>query len=149
MANQEFTTGGLGRRQFLKLAGYGTLGVMAGGTWPFIDLSAASQLEAADRKSKFLPDLDLSLIARPAQVPIFPGEPTQVWQYQAIVHKGSRDRVIKPPRSYLGPIIKAHRGEKVRIRFRNDTLGEIDRPLAWSTRSRDYGRPSSLCGFPG
>ena len=121
MANQEFTTGGLGRRQFLKLAGYGTLGAMAGGTWPFIDLSAASQLEAADRKSQFLPDLDLSLIARPAQVPIFPGEPTQVWQYQAIVHKGSQDRVVSLPRSYLGPIIKAHRGEKVRIRFRNDT----------------------------
>ena len=122
MANQEFTAGGLGRRQFLKLAGYGTLGVLAGGAWPFIDLSAASQLEAADRKSKFLPDLDLSLIARPAQVPIFPGEPTKVWQYQAIVHKGNQDRVIQLPRSYLGPIIKAHRGEKVRIRFRNDTV---------------------------
>ena len=121
MAYHEFTGRSLGRRQFLKLAGYGTLGALAAGSRPFIDFSAASQLAAVDRKSKFLPDLDLSLIARPARVPILPGEPTQVWQYQAIVHKGSRDRVIKLPRSYLGPIIKAHRGEKVRIRFRNDT----------------------------
>jgi len=93
MANKEFTTGGLGRRQFLKLAGNGAFGVFAGGTRPFVDFSAASQLAAADRKSRFLPDLDLSLIARPAQVSIFPGEPSQVWQYQAIVHKGSRDLV--------------------------------------------------------
>ena len=121
MANTEFTTGGLGRRQFLKLAGYGAFGVLAGGTWPFINPTTASQLAAADRKPKSLPDLDLSLITRPSQVPIFPGEPTQVWQYQAIVHKGSQDRVVPLPRSYLGPIIKAHRGEKVRIRFRNDT----------------------------
>ena len=76
MANKEFTTGGLGRRQFLKLAGYGAFGFLAGGTWPFIDPTTASKLTAADRKTKSLPDLDLSLIARPAQVPIFPGEPT-------------------------------------------------------------------------
>jgi FtsP/CotA-like multicopper oxidase with cupredoxin domain len=122
MANKEFTTGGLGRRQFLKLAGYGTFGVLAGGIWPFIDPTTASQLTTADQKPRSLPDLDLSLIARPARVPIFPGEPTQVWQYQAIVHRGSQDRVVQLPRSYLGPIIKAHRGEKVRIRFRNDTV---------------------------
>jgi len=119
MANKEYTTGGLGRRQFIKLAGYGAFGVLAGGTWPSIDFTTASQLTAADRKPRSLPDLDLSLIARPAQVPIFPGEPTQVWQYQAIVHRGSQDRVIKLPRSYLGPIIKAWQGEKIRIRFTN------------------------------
>lgn len=88
MANQKFAIDGLDRRHFLKLAGYGTLGVLAGGNWPFIDLSAASQREAADRKSRFLPDLDLSLIARPNQVHIFPGDPTRVWQYQAIVSIG-------------------------------------------------------------
>ena len=121
MADHELTTGGSGRRQFLKLAGYGTLGVLAGGTWPFIDLSAASQHAMADQNTASPPDLDLSLIARPAQVPIFPGEPTQVWRYQVIIHRGSQDRVIQLPGSYLGPIIKAHRGEKVRIRFRNDT----------------------------
>jgi FtsP/CotA-like multicopper oxidase with cupredoxin domain len=121
LANEKNTNSGLGRRQFLKLAGYGTLGVLAGGSGPFIDFSAASQLGAAGQKPGFIPDLDISLIARPAEIPIFPGELTQVWQYQAIVHEGSRDRVIHFPHSYLGPIIKAHRGEKVRIRFRNDT----------------------------
>ncbi len=120
MASQSFTAGGFGRRQFLKLAGYGTLGILAGELLPFFDLSTASQLGAADQAPEFLPDLDISLTARPAEVPIFPGEPTRVWQYQAIVHKGGRDQVIQLPRSYLGPVIKANRGDKVRIRFRND-----------------------------
>jgi hypothetical protein len=79
VANKELMTGGLGRRQFLKLAGSGALGVLAGGSWPHNDPTTASQLTAADRKPRSLPDLDLSLIARPARVPILPGEPTRVW----------------------------------------------------------------------
>ncbi len=121
MANQKFTTGKFNRRQVLRMAGYGTLGLLASESWPIFDLSAASQNGVADKKTKFLPDLDISLVARPAEVPIFPGEPTQVWQYHATVHTGGNDRVIELPRSYLGPIIKAHRGEKVRIRFHNAT----------------------------
>jgi len=92
--------------------------------WPFFDLSAASQNEGATQDTEFLPDLDISLIARPTEIPIFPGDPTQVWQYHAIVHQGDKNRVMKLPRSYLGPIIRAHQGEKVRIRFTNATPEE-------------------------
>ena len=108
------------RRQILKLAGYGAMGVLAGNLWPGVDLSAASQKKSSNNDSAFVPDLDISLTARPAQVSIFPGEPTQVWQYHAAVHTGNQDRVMRIPQSYLGPIIKAHQGEKVRIRFIND-----------------------------
>ncbi|MCF8130222.1 MAG: hypothetical protein K9N10_17055 [Deltaproteobacteria bacterium] len=41
-----------------------------------------------------MPDLDISLTARPAQVSIIPGEPTQVWQYHAAVHTGNKDRTF-------------------------------------------------------
>jgi FtsP/CotA-like multicopper oxidase with cupredoxin domain len=119
--NQTKSASTFNRRQVLKLAGYGTLGFMAGKFWPFFDLSMASQNGAQTQKTEFLPDLDISLIARPKEIAIFPGDPTQVWQYQAMVHTGNKNRVIELPRSYLGPIIKAHQGEKVRIRFTNAT----------------------------
>ena len=35
------------------------------------------------------------------------------------MHEGDKNRVIEVPRSYLGPIIKVYRGEKIRIRFKN------------------------------
>ena len=108
MTNQESTTNRFYRRQILKWAGYGTLGFMAGQFRPFLDLAAASQHGAADKKPGFVPDLDISLIARPGEVPIFPGEPTQVWQYHAMVHTGDKNRLTELPGSYLGPTIKAH-----------------------------------------
>ncbi len=111
--------GGNNRRQFLKLAGYGALGVMTGGLWPLLDHSAAGQNPPAMPETEFLPDLDISLMARPGEVDIFPGNPTQVWRYHAMIHKGDKNRVIELPRSYLGPIIKVRQGERIRIRFTN------------------------------
>lgn len=106
---------GHSRRQFLKLTGYGTLGLMAGGLWPGIDHLAAGQTP----DTEFVPDLDISLSALPGESPVFPGNPTRVWRYHAEVHKGDRARIVEMPRSYLGPIIKVNQGEKIRIRFRN------------------------------
>lgn len=107
------------RRQFLKLAGYGTLGLITGGFWPLSDYSAAAQSPKTLAGTEFLPDLDISLTARPSEVAIFPGDPTQIWQYQAVVHRGNKNRVVEIPRSYLGPTIRVRQGEKIRIRFKN------------------------------
>jgi FtsP/CotA-like multicopper oxidase with cupredoxin domain len=107
------------RRQFLKLAGFGTLGMLTGGAWPLLKDSLASQNQETNPGTEFNPDLDISLTARPGEATIFPGDPTRVWQYHAIVHEGDKNRVIELPRSYLGPIIKVHQGEKIRIRFYN------------------------------
>jgi FtsP/CotA-like multicopper oxidase with cupredoxin domain len=103
------------RRHFLKLTGYGTLGLLAGGLWPGLDRLAAEQTP----DTSFEPDLDISLSARPGEIAIFPGNPTGVWRYHVTVHKGDRARVVEMPGSYLGPIIKVNRGEKIRIRFKN------------------------------
>ena len=111
--------GGDDRRQFLKLAGYGTLGLITGGFWPLSNHSAAGQNPKTHADTEFLPDLDISLTARPGEVAIFQGDPTRIWQYQAIVHKGDKNRVVEIPHSYLGPIIKVRQGEKIRIRFYN------------------------------
>ena len=104
------------RRRFLKLAGCGTLGIMAGGFWPTLNPFAAEKKTG----NEFIPDLDISLTARQDDVAILPGGPTQIWQYQAVVHRGDKNRVVEIPRSYLGPTIKVHQGEKIRIRFKNE-----------------------------
>ena len=101
------------------MAGYGTLGLMTGGLWPLLNHPAEAQSFNIAADTEFIPDLDITLTARPGEVAIFPGDPTQIWQYQAIVHTGDINRVVEIPRSYLGPIIKVHQGEKIRIRFNN------------------------------
>jgi len=111
--------GGNNRRQFLKLAGYGTLGLISAGLGPIFNHLEASQNPKAIQETEFSPDLDISLAARPGEVSIFPGVPTQVWRYHVRVNAGDDNRVMDIPRSYLGPIIKVYRGEKIRIRFKN------------------------------
>lgn len=110
---------GNGRRQFLQMAGYGALGLMAGGFRPLLGQAVAGQHGDAISKTEFAPDLDISLVSIPGELAMFPGAATQVWQYHAKVNKGNKNRVIELPRSYLGPIIKAQQGEKIRIRFTN------------------------------
>ena len=62
------------RRQFLKLAGYGTMGVMAGGFWTGKRLFAAG----GDLQEAFIPDLDIALSAEPGEMALFPGRPTSI-----------------------------------------------------------------------
>jgi hypothetical protein len=62
----------INRRQFLYLAGAGAANLLNVNGWPFAKAGLASS-----------PDLELSLTAAPAQVPIFPGEPTMVWRYNS------------------------------------------------------------------
>ena len=70
--------GGNNRRQFLKLAGFGTLGLASGGLWPLLNFSTAGQIQETIPATEFRPDLDISLTARPGEVSIFPGTPTKL-----------------------------------------------------------------------
>ena len=111
------------RRAFLKLAGYGALGLMAGSYLPIFSPSAHGLTKEASlntAETGFMPDLDLTLVPQADEVAMFPGAPTQVWRYRATVNRGDLKRVVEIPESYLGPIIKVHQGEKIRIRFKNN-----------------------------
>lgn len=67
----------INRRQFLKTAGAGALGIMAG-TGLFLDrvLAAGYPLTAAG--TGFVPDLDIELTAMLGGIPIFTGSTTHV-----------------------------------------------------------------------
>lgn len=68
----------------------------------------------------FRPDLDIALRATFSEVPIRPGDPTQVYKYKGRIRRGASDALQNIEGSYLGPIIRARKGQKVRIRFKNN-----------------------------
>jgi len=65
------------------------------------------------------PDVELKLVAAPAEVTLRPGAPTRVWRYTAEVVRGPASTVQSIPGSYLGPTLRFRRGQKVRVRFEN------------------------------
>jgi FtsP/CotA-like multicopper oxidase with cupredoxin domain len=67
----------------------------------------------------FVPDLELRLRATPAEVAILPGKATQVWRYEAELLKGDPSSLQAILGSYLGPTIRARRGQQVRVHFEN------------------------------
>ncbi|MGD9058349.1 MAG: multicopper oxidase domain-containing protein [Desulfobacterales bacterium] len=105
----------INRRQFLYLAGAGAASVLNLHGLPF-----AKTTLAASKTSDFSPDVELSLRAKPAEVNIFPGRPTTVWQYSGQVIKGDPSNLMHLDQSFLGPIIRVRQRQKVRIHFKND-----------------------------
>jgi len=69
------------------------------------------------------PDVELELIAAPATVSLLPGAPTNVWRFTGRILRGARTTAQTIDESYLGPVIRVRRGQRVRIHFRNQ-LGE-------------------------
>jgi len=108
----------INRRQFLHLAGGGAVGFVTGGFGSLLNLQTAAARTKPD--PKFVPDLDIALKATPGEMQILPGNPTNVWHYQGQLLKGDRTNLIHLEGSYLGPIIRVHRGQKIRIRFTNN-----------------------------
>ena len=106
------TSTNIGRRYFLGFLG----GTALIGAVPGIALAG----EKDSKASEFKPDLEMELRAAPDKVSIWSGTPTNVWRYQAKVLKGDKRAVTSLPESYLGPIIRVHKGTKVRINFIND-----------------------------
>ncbi len=65
-------------------------------------------------------DVEIALRAVENEVSIFPNVPTRVWQFKADVISGPGDAVQPLPDTYLGPILRLRKGQRVRIRFSND-----------------------------
>jgi len=108
----------ISRRQFLHIAGAVGTGLVSGGLGSLLKVQPAAAQSKPNEK--FVADLDIALKATPGQVPIFPGNTTGVWHFQAQVLEGEASSLVHLERSYLGPIIRVRRGQKIRIRFTND-----------------------------
>ena len=104
------------RRRFLKYAGAGALGLSG---LPGM-LRAMTKPSPNRASSNFQPDVEMELVARQVSFPILPGTLTNVQKYYGKVLKGPTGCVLDLPGSYLGPVLRFTKGQKVRIHFRNE-----------------------------
>ncbi len=104
------------RRKFLQSALVGTAVLSSTGGGILFSSCRQQPLEA---KTEFIPDVDLVLTAAPDEVVLLPGRPTPVWRFTGQLTKGPADTLQTIPGSYLGPVIRLRRGQKVRVRFAN------------------------------
>ena len=65
------------------------------------------------------PSLEVDLTAERATVPILSGAETPVWRYQASVQEGSGGSIQTLKGSYLGPIFRVKKGQRVHIQLKN------------------------------
>lgn len=108
------------RRDFVKLMGLG-MGMMVvsacgGGGGGFLTSNSVGNTGSIPSNV----EADLELIAMQDNIQILPGNKTSVFRYQAIPHQGNGILVQELSGSYLGPILRVRRGQRVRILFRNN-----------------------------
>ena len=109
----------INRRRFLHITSAGAVGLLTG-SFPSLMNNIPPVGAEVDKDEEFEPDLDISLRATTSETQIFPGNNTWVWSFQGQVLKGDPSRLMTLEGSYLGPIIRVNKGEKIRIRFTND-----------------------------
>ena len=104
------------RRRFMSLTGWGLLAAAATPSW----LRAMEASGANRANPNFKPDVVIDLFAQVDNVAILPGQSTRVFRYTAKQVSGPKESVVvEIPGSYLGPIIRLQKGQKVRINFHN------------------------------
>jgi len=64
--------------------------------------------------------VDIILRAATERVNILPGSPTPVWAYGGEVVSGPGDTLSTFEESYLGPVIRVKKGQRIRVRFINE-----------------------------
>ncbi|MDO9104303.1 MAG: multicopper oxidase domain-containing protein [Methylovulum sp.] len=109
------------RRRFLTQSSLGLLAVsgMPGLLNAMEGMQAMPKIAPRKASPDFKPDVDIELLCKSAAVPILVGKETQVMQYSAKLLQGPKGTVAEIPGSYLGPIIRLQKGQKVRIHLQN------------------------------
>ncbi|MCO5099351.1 MAG: multicopper oxidase domain-containing protein [Burkholderiaceae bacterium] len=99
----------------------GTAGAAAAATfgWPLSGARAERNEQAgAD------PDVHIELRAVQERVALRPGAPTRVWRYRGSVLRGDAGTLEASSDTYLGPILRVRRGQRVRL----DLVNELPEP---------------------
>jgi FtsP/CotA-like multicopper oxidase with cupredoxin domain len=80
--------------------------------------------DSSTGSSDFEPDLEVALVAAPGRVAILPGQFTNVWQFHGEVLKGDPGSLQTHENTYLGPVFRVRKGQKIRVHFRNEIAEE-------------------------
>jgi len=105
----------------LRLSGAAV--ALAGTAWLTGCTSRAGQVQPAPDDTR-PPDVELALRATSGEVALLPGTPTRVQRFQGEVLSGDASTLQPLSDSYLGPIIRVQRGQRVRVHFTNDIDAE-------------------------
>ena len=112
----------LSRRRFFTQTGAGLLVGAAVPSWLQAMEGMSEMPKRAPNKASpnFHPDVEVDLLCKPSTLSILPGQPTQVLQYFATLVKGPNHTLTEIPGSYLGPILRFEKGQKIRINLRSE-----------------------------
>ncbi|WP_442756257.1 multicopper oxidase family protein [Methylocystis sp. JAN1] len=81
---------------------------------------ALGQTKPHAASESFNPDVDVELVCKRDSVAILDGARTSVWRYAGNLLNGPANTLTNLPGSYLGPLMRFARGQKIRIRLRNE-----------------------------
>jgi FtsP/CotA-like multicopper oxidase with cupredoxin domain len=109
------------RRHFLKQTSIGLLAFtnLPGWLSAAVDMHGMPVMPPRRASPHFKPDVELELFCQNTEVPVLVGKKTCVQQYTAKLLNGPGQTVTEIPSSYLGPVIRLQKGQKVRIHLHN------------------------------
>jgi blue copper oxidase len=117
----------LTRRTFLRAAGAGATLLSGGalflqGCAQLAQVGQPSAASAPDpvQPATVVPTVKIALTVRKGTTQILPGAPTETWSYHGEVIQGDAAAVQNIPDSYLGPIVRVRRGQRVRVQMNNE-----------------------------
>jgi FtsP/CotA-like multicopper oxidase with cupredoxin domain len=112
------------KRVFLNRRGFLSSAALAAASLAVPDLGrgemSMKKIPPNQASDNFHADVDLELVAKPGSAPILPGGETNVWRYSAKLLTGPDDTLAPISNSYLGPVLRFAKGQKIRIRLRNE-----------------------------
>jgi FtsP/CotA-like multicopper oxidase with cupredoxin domain len=112
----------ISRRDFLKQSASGVFALAAASTWMGRAgaMSTSMPLQPPRKAtSGFKPDVEFELYCQNAEVSVLAGAKTRVQKYSAKLLHGPDNTITDLPGSYLGPMIRLHKGQKVRVHLIN------------------------------
>jgi FtsP/CotA-like multicopper oxidase with cupredoxin domain len=109
----------LSRRDFMSAAAAAASGAVATSPFGAFAEQAQDELATASSSSGFNPDVDIELRCEVGEAQILGSKTTAVWRYVGELIKGPKSALTSLPDSYLGPLLRFWKGQKVRIRLRN------------------------------
>lgn len=104
------------RREFISIAAAGSAALFGG---LFLPKFLGGKKPASRINPDFHPDVEIELTALEFEVPILRGNYTRVWKYRAKLIKGPPETIQELKNTYIGPIFRFKKGQKVRIIFYN------------------------------
>ncbi len=100
--------------------GAGTLTLSACRLIPPASFDPATALVTSTPFTPAPVSLAVDLTAGPATLPIFSGAETSIWRYQSSVREGSAESIQVLSNSYLGPIFRIRKGQRIQVRLKNE-----------------------------